>query len=139
MVEIVAVMVIVVTLSAYAIPRMMGPGEFAVRTAADRLLAALHYAQVLAQRQGVSTSVVIAGADPQITVKYTASGTVVSLANETYSDYRIRLHSDVSITTGTVIYGTDGIPTAGTGTYSVQENGVTRFTVTVESNGHAHY
>lgn len=138
MVEIVAVMVIAVTLSAYAIPRMMGPGEFAVRTAADRLVAALHYAQVLAQRQGVSTSVVITGTDPQITVKYT-SGAVVSLANETYSDYRIRLHSDVSITSGTVTYGTDGIPTAGAGAYSVQENGVTRYTITVESSGHAHY
>lgn len=135
MVEIVAVMVIVVILGAYAIPRMMGPGEFAVRAAADRLAAALHYAQTLAQRQGVATSVVIAASDPQITLKYTLSGTIVPLANETYSDYRVRLHPDVSITTGTITYGTDGLPTAGAGTYAVNEYGVKRFTVTVQPTG----
>ncbi len=134
MVEVVAVTVIVVVLSAYAIPRMMGPGELAVRTAADRLVAALHYAQVLAQRQGKKISVVIAATDPQITVKYDG-GAVVPLANENYSDYQIRLHSDVSITSGTITYGEDGVPTAGTGQYDVKENGVKRFTVTVQPTG----
>lgn len=134
MVEIVAVSVIVTVLAAYAIPRMMGPGEFAVRTAADRLVAALHYAQVLAQRQGVATSVVIAATDPQITVKYDG-GAVVSLANETYNDYQIRLHPDVSITTGAIVYGVDGVPTMGVGIYNINENGVKRFTVTIQPTG----
>lgn len=135
LVELVAVSVIVTILAAYAIPRMMGPGEFAVRTAADRLVAALHYAQILAQRQGLETSVVIAASDPQITVKYAVSNAVVLLANETYSDYRIKLHSDVSITSGSITFGTDGVPTAGSGIYYVNENGVKRYTVTVQPTG----
>ena len=137
LVEVVAVMVIVVVLAASAIPRM-GPGEFAARTAADRLLAALQYAQVLAQRQGVATSVVIAPGDPQIIVKYSLSGTVVPLGNETYSDYRIRLNSDVVLSAGTVTYGVNGIPTAGVGTYSISGNGM-NFIIKVESTGFAHF
>ncbi len=134
LVEFVAVTVIVVVLAASAIPRV-GAGEFAARTAADRLLAALQYAQVLAQRQG-GASVVIAAIDPQITVK-DKTGTVVPLANEAYSDYRVRLNSSISLSTGTVTYGAGGISQAGA-TFSIVENGAVRYTVVLEPTGFAH-
>jgi len=143
LVEIVAVTVIVTILAAYAIPRMMGPGEFAVRAAADRLVAALHYAQTLAQRQGNKIEVVIQLSDPQITVKK-QGGAVVLLPNEVYDDYRVRLHSEVSITpSDTITYDLDGIPTSLGGvtipaagkSFYINENGVKRYTVTVQPTG----
>lgn len=130
LVELVAVSVIVTILAAYAIPRMMGPGEFAVRTAADRLVAALHYAQILAQRQGVETKVEIS-----TQIKVTQSGNPVSFPSETGNTYVVNIHPDVSITSGNITFGTDGIPTVGTGNYYVNENGVKRYTVTVQSTG----
>jgi len=139
LVEIVAVMVTVTILAAYAVPHMMGSGGFAARTNADRLLAALQYAQTLAQRQGVATSVAIAATTPNIAVLQ--NNLAVNLQNESYNGlYKIDLHPDVSVTpSATVIFGTNGIPTAGTGTYSIKENGTTRFTIVVEATGFTHF
>lgn len=137
LVEIVAVTVIVTILAAYAIPRMMGPGEFAVRTAADRLVAALHYAQTLAQRQGISTSVEI-GFSSAYTVTVKQSGSAVKLQNE---DYLVVLQSDVSISyspvgCSTLIFNaSDGVPSPTTCTYLVNEDGVKRYKVTVQPTG----
>jgi len=140
LVEVVAVMVIVVVLAASAIPRM-GPGEFAARTAADRVLAALQYAQVLAQRQGVPTDVVIT-AGPILTVKQNVTPVTFPAQNYDGSDtgglYSVKLHPDVSISAVNVTYGADGIPTAGASSYSVTGNGMS-FTIKVESTGFAHF
>lgn len=146
LVEVVAVMVITVTLAAWAMPKMDRAGDIGTGSAANRLVAALQYAQVLAQRQGVETQVLIASVDPQIIVKY-SSGTIVALPNETYSDYRIRLHGDVSIAgcaTTTVAFKPDGtltingsLPTTVTDCF-INQNGETRFTVKIEPTGHAY-
>lgn len=146
LVEIVAVTVIVTILAAYAIPRMMGPGEFAVHTAADRLVAALHYAQTLAQRQGVATSVTISTAAPNITVSQ--GGTPVGFQNESYNgQYKVDWHYDVSVVPSApavmpvaITFGSDGIPSATLPatlpvTFSINENGVKRFTVIVQPTG----
>lgn len=134
LVEVVAVMVIVVVLAASAIPRMTGAGEFAARMAADRLAAALQYAQTLAQRQGVATSVIVAANAPNLTV--VQNNLAVSMQSESYNgEYKVDFHPEVSATpSSTVTFGTDGIPGSGTA-FSVKENGVTRFTVTVEATG----
>lgn len=139
LVELVAVSVIVTILAAYAIPRMMGPGEFAVRTAADRLVAALHYAQTLAQRQGIATSVTLSAAAPNLTVLQ--NGSPVSFQSESYNgQFKLDWHSEVSVVPSgvTITFGVDGMPTSGAGTYSVQENGVTRYSVKIESTGFAY-
>lgn len=133
MVEIVAVTVIVVILAAYAVPRMMGPGEFAVRTAADRLVAALHYAQTLAQRRGVETKVEIS-----TQIKVIQGVTPVSFPSETGNTYVVDIHSDVTITpTGTLTFDSNGVPNVGgvAKIYDVNENGVKRYTVTVQPTG----
>lgn len=140
LVEIVAVLITTAILAAYAIPRMMGPGEFAVRTNADRLLAALQYAQTLAQRQGVPTSMVYTA----MTISVKQGGLNVKLATENNStDYIFEVHPDVTITPAcghfTVTFGANGVPTAGAPcVFNIIENGATRFTVTVETSGYSY-
>ncbi len=143
LVEIVVVVITTAILAAYAIPRMMGPGEFAVRTNADRLLAALQYAQTLAQRQGVPTSMVYTGT----TISVMQNGTNVKLATERDSsgEYVFDVHPDVTIVpqapcaTNTVTFGANGVSTVGVRcVYNIIENGATRFTVTVETSGYSY-
>lgn len=160
LVEVVAVMVITVTLAAWAMPRMGGPSEYAVRTAADRLVAALHYAQVLAQRQGLKTKVeikneVIAGENRYV-LRVTQNGSLVSMLHEhmhpqsvdpedpNNDKYKIIFHSGVSIIAssapcGTVSYNDIGIPTTITSecVYEIRENGETRVKLKLEPTGHA--
>jgi prepilin-type N-terminal cleavage/methylation domain-containing protein len=153
LVEVVAVMVITTILAAYAIPRMLGPGEFAAKVTADRVLAALQYAQVLAQRQGVATSVVIVAAPPGFAVRQLAAtppscitppGCTVTFTTQNYDGtdtgglYNVKLHPDVTISGGTITYGANGIPTVGAGTYSINDVGMS-FTIKVESTGFAHF
>ena len=138
-------MVITVTLAAWAMPKMDRAGDIGTGSAANRLVAALQYAQVLAQRQGVETQVLIAVTDPQIKVKY-LSGAEVALPNENYDNYWIRLHGDVSITgCGTpVVYKPDGTltingsPPSTVTSCLINQNGETRFTVKIEPTGHAY-
>jgi len=140
LVEVVAVTVIVVVLAASAIPRI-GSGGVAARTAADQVLAALHYAQVLAQRQGVVTSVVVTAGTNRLTVNQTG---IVSFPIQNYDGtdtggkYDVKLHPSVSLSSGTITYGVDGIPTAGVGSYNITGNGMS-FTIKVESTGFAHF
>jgi len=151
MVEVVAVLVIVVVLAAAAIPRMMGTSDVAARVTADRVLAALHYAQVLAQRQGVPTSAVFAD-EPIATVTagltVYQSGVQVSFATQNYDGstdpsglYNVSLEPEVAFApvSGVVAYGADGIPTAGAGiSYTFAGGGVT-FKIKVEQTGFAHF
>lgn len=137
LVEITAVMVIVTVLAAYAIPRMAGPGEFAARTNADRLLAALQYAHTLAQRQGIATSLVLSSA----TFSVQQYGAYVKLATENNAagNYIVDVHPEVTITSscGTTVFNADG--GAAACTYSIKEGGVTHFTILVETSGFVHF
>lgn len=150
MVEVVAVLVIVVVLAAAAIPRMMGSGDVAARVTADRVLAALHYAQTLAQRQGVPTSAVFAD-EPMLPVTagltVYQSGVQVGLATQNYDGtdtggkYNVSLEPEVVFNpvSGVVAYGADGIPTAGAGTsYTISGSGIT-IKIKVEQTGFAHF
>jgi MSHA pilin protein MshA len=152
MVEVVAVLVIVVVLAAAAIPRMMGTSDVAARVTADRVLAALHYAQVLAQRQGVPTSAVFAD-EPIATVTagltVYQSGVQVGLATQNYDGtdtvpsgtYNVTLEPEVAFSpvSGVVAYGADGIPTAGAGTsYTIGGSGIS-IKIKVEQTGFAHF
>ncbi len=143
MVEIVVVAITAGVLAAYAIPRMMGPGEFSVRTNADRFLAALQYAQTLAQRQGVATSVMLG----TTAFSVQQNGTYVKLATENNAagDYIVDIHPEVAIApkapcvATTIVFGTNGIPSSVVPcTYTINENGVTRFSVTLEPSGYSH-
>ena len=149
MVEVVAVLVIVVVLAAAAIPRMMGTSDVAARVTADRVLAALHYAQVLAQRQGVPTSAVFA--DNPIALVTSGltvyqSGVQVSFPTQNYDGstdpnglYNVLLEPDVAMSGGTVVYGADGIPTAGAGISYTFAGGGVSFKIKVEQTGFAHF
>ena len=142
-VEIVAVVVIVAILAAYAIPRMIGPGEFAVRAGADRFLAAVHYGQLLSQRQSVETHVEVSVAPPQLRVTQfnmlTSTWKPVMLNGE---PYEVTLHEAVSIgkpSVDNIEFTSEGFPKKGVGQYSVLEDGKLRYTVVLESTGFAHY
>jgi prepilin-type N-terminal cleavage/methylation domain-containing protein len=150
LVEVVAVMVITTILAAYAIPRMMGSSDVAAKVTADRVLAALQYAQVLAQRQGVPTRVEIA-AGPILTVKQGVAAVIFSTQNydgtDTGGKYDVKLDPDVSIAISgisgsplPISYGVDGIPTPAGSSYSITINGSgMSFTIKVESTGFAHF
>lgn len=151
MVEIVVVAITAGVLAAYAIPRMMGPGEFAVRTNADRFLAALQYAQTLAQRQGVATRVVIDTGTAPATISVQQTDGVlwntVKLATENNSagNYIVDIHPEVAIApqapcAATIVFGTNGIPSAVPVRcfYNINEDGVKRFSVTLEPSGYSH-
>lgn len=133
LVEVVAVMVITVTLAAWAMPKMDRAGDIGTGSAANRLVAALQYAQVLAQRQGVDTKVEITSAQ----IKVTQSGTPVKLSAD---DYVFELSREVLVENCTnITYKPDGtfVPAAGI-TCLVKENGETRFIVKIEPTGHAY-
>lgn len=141
LVEVIAISVVAVVLAAFAIPRMMGPGEFAVRTNADRLLAALQYARTLAQTQGVATSVEVNSLT--ISVK---QGAVVKFAMEDGTgDYTFNVHPDVAVSiagcTSPFTFGWAGERTTDVASpcvFSFIENGATRFTVRLETTGYAY-
>lgn len=147
LVELVAVMVIVVVLAAYAIPRMLGANDFAAKVTADRVLAALHYAQTLAQRQGVATDVEVTSTPNRLAVKQ--GGTAVTFSTQNYdgtdtgSKYDVKLSSDAVIApsgTTTITYGTDGIPTTAglPSSITITGSGMT-FSIKVEVTGFAHF
>lgn len=161
-VEIVAVMVLATILAAFAIPRMMSSSDVAAKVTADRVLAAMHIAQTLAQRQGVATSVEITappspGSPSNLAVKQGVS--VVILATQNYngadtSNYSLTLHPDAIIDPSalTITYGANGIPTAGAGTTSAvsifrkiadpvtgTEKNVDISKINVEPTGFAHF
>jgi prepilin-type N-terminal cleavage/methylation domain-containing protein len=142
LVEVVAVMVIAVTLAAWAMPRMDSASDVGASAAASQLVAALQYAQVLAQRQGKSTKVEMVSTNPQvIRVRYADDSEVALLPDESY--WR-SLHPDVSISPiapclATISFGADGMPSSGPPcTYQVRQDGVSRFEVKVEPTGYAY-
>ena len=57
--ELVAVLIVVGILAAVLAPRFIDASGFSGATTADKLLAAARYAEVLAQNQGVTTSLVV--------------------------------------------------------------------------------
>ena len=147
LVEIVAAMVIMAAVAAYAVPRMLGSNDFAAKMTADRVLAALHYAQTLAQRQGVATEVVITTAPNHLVVRYQAGPTVVTFATQNWDGsptavadtYDVVLHPDAPVVpTATISYGANGVSTAGAGTYTIAGNGMS-FRIKVESTGATHF
>lgn len=139
LVEVVAVMVITVTLAAWVMPKMDRAGDIGTGSAANRLVAALQYAQVLAQRQGVETKVEITPAQ----IKVTQSGTPVKLSAD---DYVFELDREIQITgcTSSIVYKADstltvdGAPMPAVGKTCLVNNGETRFTVKIEPTGYAY-
>lgn len=146
MVEVVAVAVIATILAAYAIPRMMGPSDVAAKITADRVLAAMHIAQTLAQRQGVATGMAVT-APNQLAVSLAVfqAGIPVSFPTQNYDGtdtggiYDALLHPDVAISAINIAYGTDGVPTSGVRSYSVSHGTLDSFTIKLEPTGYAHF
>lgn len=148
MVEVVAVAVIATILAAYAIPRMMGPSDVAAKITADRVLAAMHIAQTLAQRQGVATGVAVT-APNQLAVSLAVfqAGIPVSFSTQNYDGtdtggiYDALLHPEVTIIPAiNIAYGTDGVPTSGAGiTYTIAHGNLDEFKIKVEPTGYAHF
>ena len=143
--EVVAVAVIATVLAAYAIPRMMGPSDVAAKVTADRVLAALHYAQTLAQRQGVATSVDITTAPNHLAVRYQVGSLLVDFPTQNYdgSDsggkYDANLSPDVTINSAaTTSYDSNGIPTT-IPTYTFTRGNLDKFIIKVEPTGFAHF
>lgn len=144
LVEVVAVMVITVTLAAWAMPKMDRAGDIGAGAAANQLVAALHYAQVLAQRQGVDTNVEISTGGIKVT-RGIIPGAAIDFPMGSENKYQVELHSDVSITGCTnIVYKTDNtltidasLPIAATNC-SIYQNGEKRFAVRIEPTGHAY-
>lgn len=149
MVELVAAIVVMAVIAIYAAPRMMGSSDFAAKTTADRVLAALQYAQMLAQRQGVATEVVITTAPPNhLAVQYQAGPALVEFTTQNYDGsattaanrYDVDLSPDVTIIPGaTIIYGANGTLTAGAATYTITHGISDNFKIKVEPTGFAHF
>ena len=146
MVEIVATMVIMVVVAAYAIPRMMGSNDVAAKVTADRVLAALHFAQTLAQRQGVATSAVIE-TTPNNHLAVNQGGFPVSFPTQNYDGttrdvYDALLHPTVTFVpvSAVIAYGADGIPSP-VSSYSVtvKGNDGMSFKIKAEPTGFAHF
>jgi prepilin-type N-terminal cleavage/methylation domain-containing protein len=150
LVEVVAVMVITVTLAAWAMPKMDRAGDIGTGSAANRLVAALQYAQVLAQRQGVPTRVEIINSSVpwKVEVKWSADGGAtfngfIKLPAD--ENYTFELDRDVSITNCTsIVYKTnntltvDGVPMPAAGKTCLVNNGEIGFTIKIEPTGHAY-
>lgn len=138
MVEIVAVMVITVTLAAWAMPKMDRAADIGTGATANRLVAALQYAQVLAQRQGVDTNVEISATEFKVT-QGAVPGTAIDFPMGSENKYAVAIPSDVSIAFCTnVTYKPDGTLVPAAGLTCLVNNGETRFTVKVEPTGHAY-
>lgn len=149
LVEIAATIVIVAVVGVYAVPRMMGTSDVAAKVTADRVLAALHYAQTLAQRQGAATEVVMT-APNHLVVRYQAGPTVVTFTTQNWDGsatavadtYDVLLHPDVTILPAppaTISYGAGGFLTAGAGTYTITYGSLDSFRIKVEPTGAAHF
>lgn len=143
LVEVVAVMVIAVTLAAWVMPKMDRAGDIGTGSAANRLVAALQYAQVLAQRQGEKTRVANISSLPKVEQWNTVTlvWDTVKLQNE---DYQVKLDADISISPvlpcveTTVEFAANGLPSSGSPcTFSIQNAGAS-FKVKIEPTGYAY-
>jgi prepilin-type N-terminal cleavage/methylation domain-containing protein len=111
--EMVMVIAIVSVMMFVAFSRLNGIDDLPAMTDEEHLLAALQYAQTLAQRQGIETSVVISSGTPNI--KVTQKGASVYLptrSDKLTSLYEENFGSGVSVTpaSDTITYSVDGIP-----------------------------
>lgn len=152
MVEIVAGIVISVIVAAYAVPRMLGPSDFAAKVTADSVLAAVHYAQTLAQRQGMATSAVFANSPgiPLVTsgLSVNQSGVHVTFSAQNYNGtntandlYNALLNPGVTFVpaSGVIAYSASGVLTAGSGSYTIAGAGMPSVKIKVEPTGFAHF
>lgn len=144
MTEMVLVIAIVAILSVVAFPRLISmSNNLPALTAADQLVAALQHAHMLAQRQGVATSVVIANSAPNVKVVKNGTSVYLPTIDTNYPKlYQIDFDSSVTISpTGTVSYGVDGIPASAPTTFPITFTllkGDLSYTVTLTSLGYAY-
>jgi len=139
--EMVMVITVIAILAAIALPRMSGVNDLPSMTAADQLVAALQYAQTLAQRNGVVTSVAIANTQPNLTVSQ--NGSAVQMVLNQYPNgpstgtYKVYFNPSVVVTPATTVtYDVDGIPAAAA-SFSVAMGSLS-YTVTLTAAGHAY-
>ncbi len=124
LVELIAVLLIVGILAAYAMPRFLGPDASEAITARDTILMAARRAQQLAMNQG-------AGAGVQLVTDDTAHEVRIEYTDGSLQVLRFALPAGVAVTSVTVGY--DGLGNAPATTIAVAGAG----SVCIESTGYA--